>query len=178
MQTYSVTKDEEGTIEWYVNGKLHREDGPAYETACGIQEWYQNGKLHRDTGPAVFYPRGCRVFPKALMPPNSASPHAATYWYQNGLLHRHGGPAIELIDGTKYWYVHGKLHREVGPAVEHANGTNAFYLYDKLQYRIEPDGKIVVPRGKEKLDQTFPRENNLDGKIIVIDGRKYELTEL
>ena len=34
-----------GTKEWYLNGKLHREDGPAIEYADGGKEWYLNGKL-------------------------------------------------------------------------------------------------------------------------------------
>ena len=38
---------------WYVNGKLHREDGPAIEYASGSKQWYINGKLHREDGPAV-----------------------------------------------------------------------------------------------------------------------------
>ena len=35
-----------GAKEWWLNGKLHREDGPAIEWADGSKEWYLNGKLH------------------------------------------------------------------------------------------------------------------------------------
>ena len=38
--------------EWWLNGKLHREDGPAIVDG-DFQEWYLNGKLHREDGPAV-----------------------------------------------------------------------------------------------------------------------------
>jgi len=38
---------------WYLNGKHHREDGPAIETANGNKYWYLNGKLHREDGPAI-----------------------------------------------------------------------------------------------------------------------------
>ena len=38
---------------WYLNHKLHREDGPAIEYADGHKEWWLNGKLHREDGPAV-----------------------------------------------------------------------------------------------------------------------------
>ena len=29
---------------WYLNGKRHREDGPAVECANGYKEWYLNGE--------------------------------------------------------------------------------------------------------------------------------------
>jgi len=42
-----------GNKEWYLNGRLHREDGPAVEFASGTKAWYLDGKLHREDGPAV-----------------------------------------------------------------------------------------------------------------------------
>ena len=33
-----------GTKEWWLNGKLHREDGPAIEYANGNKEWCLNGQ--------------------------------------------------------------------------------------------------------------------------------------
>ena len=35
--------DLEGNEIWYLNGLLHREDGPAYETVSGIKQWFTNG---------------------------------------------------------------------------------------------------------------------------------------
>lgn len=32
-----------GTKEWYLNGELHREDGPAVERADGTKEWCLDG---------------------------------------------------------------------------------------------------------------------------------------
>jgi len=34
--------DEYGTKYWYLNGELHREDGPAAEYADGSKYWYVN----------------------------------------------------------------------------------------------------------------------------------------
>jgi len=34
-----------GTKEWRINGKYHREDGPAIEWIDGSKEWFLNGKL-------------------------------------------------------------------------------------------------------------------------------------
>jgi hypothetical protein len=33
-----------GSKEWYIDGRLHRLDGPAIEWNDGDQEWYINGK--------------------------------------------------------------------------------------------------------------------------------------
>ena len=49
-----------GSKEWYVNGKLHREDGPAVEYANGTKEWCVNGRLHREDGPAVEWADGTK----------------------------------------------------------------------------------------------------------------------
>lgn len=32
---------------------FHREDGPAIELEDGSKEWFRNGRRHRDDGPAV-----------------------------------------------------------------------------------------------------------------------------
>ena len=45
-------------ISWYLNGKLHREDGPAIEFNDGRKYWYLNNKLHRIDGPAREYANG------------------------------------------------------------------------------------------------------------------------
>ena len=55
-----------GNKYWYLNGKLHRTDGPAIEYANGDKHWYLNGKCHRTDGPAVEYADGNK------------------YWYING----------------------------------------------------------------------------------------------
>ena len=83
---------------WFVNGKQHREDGPAIENANGSFCWLKNGQIHREDGPAV------------LTNTNKMM------WYRNGQLHREDGPAI--IDGNmQAWYVDGVRHRLDGPAI-------------------------------------------------------------
>lgn len=82
-----ILKD--GTKEWWLNGKLHREDGPAIEYADGTKEWRRNGKLHREDGPAIEWEDGTRR------------------WFVKGKLHREDGPAVELPGGTKWWYLNG-----------------------------------------------------------------------
>ena len=46
------TKD--GRKKWFLNGKYHREDGPAYISEL-LQSWWFEGKRHRTDGPAVEY---------------------------------------------------------------------------------------------------------------------------
>ena len=53
MKTYTVTVYANGNKSWFLNGKYHREDGPAIELANGSKSWYLNGKLHREDGPAI-----------------------------------------------------------------------------------------------------------------------------
>ena len=52
MITYKVQVTEDSTT-WYINGKMHREDGPAIEYSDGYKAWFVNGKLHREDGPAI-----------------------------------------------------------------------------------------------------------------------------
>ena len=51
---------------WYLNGKIHRENGPAIEYRNGDKEWYLNGKIHRENGPAIEWADGTK------------------HWYLNG----------------------------------------------------------------------------------------------
>jgi hypothetical protein len=52
--------DEDGDKEWYLNGELHRVDGPACEWLSGHKEWYLNGELHRVDGPAIEWTDGTK----------------------------------------------------------------------------------------------------------------------
>ena len=87
---YDVEEYDNGDKEWYLNGNLHRNDGPAIEWSDGTKEWYLNGKLHRGDGPAVERSNGTKK------------------WFLNGNLHRDDGPAIEWSNGAKEWYLNDK----------------------------------------------------------------------
>jgi len=79
-----------GTKEWLLNGKLHREDGPAVECANGTKAWWLNDKRHREDGPAIERANGDKE------------------WSQNDKRHREDGPASEYSNGTKAWFLNGK----------------------------------------------------------------------
>ena len=57
---YEVRVTPEGAKFWYLNGELHREDGPAEEWDTGDKFWCLNGELHREDGPAVEYEDGTK----------------------------------------------------------------------------------------------------------------------
>lgn len=44
-----------GEKAWYLNGVLHRDDGPAFE-GRHCMSWFRHGRLHRVDGPAVERP--------------------------------------------------------------------------------------------------------------------------
>lgn len=82
--------NEDGSIFYYVNDKLHREDGPAIEWWTGSIEWYKDGILHREGGPAEDHV----IWDK---------------WFYNGELHRIDGSALNLHYANEYhWFYHGK----------------------------------------------------------------------
>ena len=105
MIEYTVKVYDDQT-EWYLNGKKHREDGPAIEYTNGDKFWYKNGKYHREDGPAVEYNDGSKS------------------WYKNDKRHREDGPAIEYSDGDKSWFIDGKklTEEEFNARIRSCNG--------------------------------------------------------
>ena len=53
MIEYTVKVYDDGAKVWWLNSKLHREDGPAIEGTNGYKAWWLNGERHREDGPAV-----------------------------------------------------------------------------------------------------------------------------
>ena len=90
MSQPEMEVDSNGTKRWHLNGKLHREDGPAIEYASGTKEWFLNGKRHREGGPTIEWADGLK------------------WWYLNGKRHREDGPAIEYPNGSKHWLLNGE----------------------------------------------------------------------
>jgi hypothetical protein len=57
-----IKKEYKDRIEYFKNGKRHREDGPALEYSNGDEVWYINGQCHREDGPAGVYTNGFKVW--------------------------------------------------------------------------------------------------------------------
>jgi hypothetical protein len=86
------------------------------------------------------------------------------FWYLNGKRHREDGHAVEGSDGYKAWWLNGKRHREDGPAIEYSDGGKLWYL----------DGKKLT----EKQHKAATSKPTCEGKVVEIDGKKYELKEI
>ena len=71
----AVIRPNGGGEEWWQDGKLHREDGPAFIHRTGAEIWYYKGKVHRENGPALTFPDG------------------EWRWYYKNKIHREDGPA-------------------------------------------------------------------------------------
>jgi hypothetical protein len=131
----------DGTVEWRDgDGGLHRAGGPARECADGSREWWLHGRRHRDDGPAV--ERCCPPwrFGAGGRPERVAGPPSLRLeWWAHGVRHRDDGPAV--VDGaTREFYRAGALHRDRGPAVVHPDGTREYY---RAGERHRADGPAV-----------------------------------
>ena len=105
-----------GTIRYFLDGVLHREDGPAAIYPNGTKEYYKHGVLHRLDGAALIHKYGTET------------------WYKDGKIHRDSdAPAFSDMNGTKYYYKNGELYRDNdGAAVEYRNGTEEYWTNGKI----------------------------------------------
>lgn len=177
--------------KWLVDGRLHREDGPAVVSAAGSvdlwvegvhrhldlsssasvahgQEWWSYGRRHRIGGPAVSRPDGYEG------------------WWRQGERHRPDGPAVTRAEGTQEWWVDGKLHRGDGPARVWSDGTREWWV-DGRRHRtgapaiVHPDGgeewwtsgKIHRDRGPAVTWADGKHEWRVDGLRHRTDGPAY-----
>ncbi len=152
---------------WRLNGKFHREDGPAKEFSDGNCEWWIDGKLHRENGPAVVKIDGYRAWylngkRHRVRGPAIEDIDGYKEWYLNGRQHREDGPALEQADGSKFWYRHGKKHREDGPAVEWVSGKKEWW-HDGVEV---PFCKTLLPKGKNLLKDIDIRVQKAIGWIV------------
>ena len=121
MIEYTVKVDGNGSKSWYLNGKLHREDGPAIEYSSGFKAWYLNNARHREDGPAIEDGNGFKE------------------WWLNGELHREDGPAVEHFNGSKAWYLNAELltEKEFNVRMNHKKSCNGkIIMVDGKQYKL------------------------------------------
>jgi hypothetical protein len=57
-----IVEDFDGNKFWFLNGEVHRLDGPAIEYADGTKSWYLKGAWHRLDGPASEYADGSKFW--------------------------------------------------------------------------------------------------------------------
>jgi hypothetical protein len=150
-----VTHDAHGALieEFYRNGKLHRENGPARieqqpDGSHYGEYWYRDGQQHCSDGPAVVE--------------READGSVAEEYWVNGKLHRDDGPAeIEygpdgFIGYQSYW----------------RDGTQ---LEDAIQRDTDPpDGH----RRKTEYDGTIIEEYRQNGQLHRDDGPAHVVEHL
>ena len=151
MIKYEVEVYANGGKWWYLNGKLHREDGPAIEYAYGGEMWCLNGELHREDGPAIELANGSKE------------------WYLNSKLHREDGPAIEYANGDRFWYLNDdKLTEEA-----YKKATTKATCAGK---EVEIDGVTYVLKLKGQDDMKQVTVYELDETLS--DHREYTREEI
>ena len=123
MIKYKVEVDSYGTKRWYLNGKRHRENGPACVWADGSEEWFLNGKLHRENGPAIKWSDGIEE------------------WYLNGKLHRENGPACKWAYGIESWWLNDTKYTKADYDKEIARRTAPATPPSCAGKVVEIDGK-------------------------------------
>ena|ERR1700691_169452 len=112
-----------GDTGYCLNGKLHREDGPAITYPNSRKEYFINGKLHREDGPAIITSFGNR------------------FYYVNGKLHIEDGPAIirknriiyylngnDIIEEINEWIIENKIPKN------HRKWNNSHKILFKLTF--------------------------------------------
>ena len=90
--------------------------------------------------------------------------NGSKFWCLNGKRHREDGPAVEYANGSKFWLLNDELHREDGPAIEWADGGKSWWLNDKW---------VSEEEHKKRTSKA-----TCEGKVVEIDGVKYELKEV
>ena len=118
MIEYNVKVWPNGTKAWSLNGKRHREDGPAIECANGTKEWRLNGKYHREDGPAIECSSGDKM------------------WFLEGKFHREDGPAVEHADGEKWWFLNDERLTEKEHREQTQGCANKVIEIDGKQYKL------------------------------------------
>jgi len=146
-----------GTLEYRINGLLHRSEGPAVEFSNGDKEWWLNGKLHREDGPALEYVNRYKA------------------WYKNGQLHREDGPALIHHDGSKEYFQYGQRHREGAPAIEYSIRSNQYWMHGK---NISEDILFTKNELLSNDIQPINDEKRLGYYEYNVDGMPYTTTKL
>ena len=137
-----------GEQQWWKNGKLHREDGPAIIYQDGTQKYCYNGKLHRENFPAVIYPNG------------------SVEWWKNGKLHNKSGPAVQVQEG---YFIYNNYSGGVN------RDQMKWDSFRKRRYYMERMSAIELPITEKKAEKEIVPlgSDNYEYKVSFI-GNEFE----
>lgn len=172
--------------KYYVDGKLHREGGPAVEEfydngKTKSLSWYLDGKLKRDNRPSI-----------VKLDKNTG---ATTYeeWNEDGKLHKIEGPSIVYYypEGPKkqeYWYVNDAVQSiDDKPAQTewYKNGNKKLEQWWSKDVLHRDNGPAVIeyyPNGNKKVEKwviegkTFNPDTSKPAVIEYTENGKIEKT--
>ena len=146
------TRLDDGTVEYRLDGELHRMGGPAqisgdlFGTGRRHRVWKRHGKLHREDGPAVI----------------NGWFGSYEYWL-NGKKHRKDLPAVvDFSTSREYrlnraeWWLDGKRHRGDGPAIHKERGhMNEWWLDGEFVRKEISDGWDLWLYAHKDLQGTY-----------------------
>lgn len=172
---------------YYINGKIHRENGPAIEWSDGSKYWYIEGNLHRDKKPAViqmnglceWWENGNFVYKKIIHPTSVQElidnenqveqiKEIALYGFDSET--KAEIIKIKQYNGFEYRKYNHKLHREDGPAVEDLDGTKEWRINGKVHREDGPAIELKNGTKKWYKHDSLHRENG--PAIEYADGKK------
>ena len=178
---------------YWVDGELHREDGPAWIWPDGTFEWYKKGVLHNDFGPAVIDIDGTfeywvdgnevslediqrKIYLMYKSTPRMVIKKDGTKIWKlpGGTTHREDGPAVIYTDGAEEWYQKGYNHRLDGPACTWPDGTEYWYKNDQWHREGGPARTMPVGSSKDLEYWNSGKVHRIDGPAIIkASGDKY-----
>lgn len=177
-----------GTMEWYRNGKIHRENDPAIvikDKDGNEVEWFwvQDGKEHRIDGPSHIYDN--RLY-------NNENRIYTEDWCKYNKRHRDDNPAVIIMENgvitQEIWYRNDKIYRKDGPALtvrdndgniveEKWYNKKGRYLVKRYSYKdrmlhsYDDEPAIIVEDGDDHvLEKHWYRDGKLhrEGKPAII----------
>ena len=154
----------DGVSNWYKDGKLHREDGPAVRLRDGkVFYYFDNVKILSKEVLDILVRNKDNILQCSKSTSDeqylSDGLHHVKYnqsdyfvFIKNGKRHNDDGPAF-ICNNVSYWK-NGKLHREDGPAVE-CDMDPCQYFLNGIEYNKEEFYKKIMnkknPAVKEKV---------------------------
>jgi len=154
-----------GTVEWRLDGLLHRDDGPAVIWPDNVQSWYQHGVRHRDDGPAVIWPDGSvewRRHGKKVDPPSDD-----------------GHTLVPAQESVRTYYPNGAIRSETyrfnGLLQDPAPGVPAVRHYDHrtgsaMSERCFQDGRLDDPTPDTPANREFDMNGTVRYEACYRDG--------
>jgi antitoxin component YwqK of YwqJK toxin-antitoxin module len=102
-----------GDVVYFLDGKVHRINGPAVICQGVLFIWAKNGKVHRDDLPAV-----------------ETQDDSLQIYYEDGFKHRVNGPAV-ISGNTKEYWIYNRQFIDEDEYVNESRGTILDFIFEE-----------------------------------------------